>query len=183
MEGPPEDSNGLPNNGNGGYEEFLSYKTKMPGKYKKGLREMSSALNMKDRKNFDPFNFDINHARTRIKNALLASSSTQSGKTFSHSFRGDDNTPPSRPFSNKEMNVVSDTNMGPHTKMVETVRTGKDPKAIAICAVWGTPDHLKLCAGCKLVMYFWHIGPNLGQGGTKKIKRGNNVIKLAKKIN
>lgn len=35
----------------------------------------------------------------------------------------------------------------------ETVATGKDARAVALCAACGSPHHLQQCSGCKLVRW------------------------------
>ena len=50
MEGPPEDSSGLPNTGNFGFQDLFDLKAENPKKYEECVREAGSkALNWKDR--------------------------------------------------------------------------------------------------------------------------------------
>jgi hypothetical protein len=39
------------------------------------------------------------------------------------------------------------------SSMVETLRTGKDKRNMAVCVVCGSPKNVKSCSGCRQVRY------------------------------
>jgi hypothetical protein len=80
---PPEDSNGQPNMGYGGFEELCKMRSDRNFDHK--YREAANSINYKKIGRFDPTYFDIEVNRRAILEAIGSSASCPEGaKVFSH---------------------------------------------------------------------------------------------------
>ena len=149
---PPEDSIGLDGRGCRAYQEFLDLAVRegyAGSAYRRACEDASQALNYENvRGGFDPRRFDLEERREAVRAAIGGSASVSSGsKLFEFDPTGSDFGPGAGRISTPASEGASGS------RMTETVRVRKDPKAAGVCAVCGSPHNLKLCSRCARVRY------------------------------